>query len=1331
MAKETSGYIAPQYFYWETLEGGGKYISNDKTNYVMNQYDDGYGKYWDYPKKKVYYYGEYGDVTGWDWEYILDANGKHPTVSGSGAKLTGTSKADDIHNGGNNTNIDAGKGNDDIWNGGNNVKIIAGNNNDNIGNGGKNVNINAGSGNDYIYNDGSKVTILAGNGNDTIENKGSKVTIDAGTGKDSIINSGSKVSINATADNKGDLILNGYYDRWWYGDPVGDGGDNVTILAGSGNDTIYNYDGSKVIIEAGAGDDSIFNKSSSVLINTGDGENLVSIYGGEYITLKTGNNIDSVIVNSASVSIQSGAGKNLISLEGSKGSVSIIGGENEIFFDTGGNVVYTNDKDDSITVVNGDDNNTLNTGAGNDTVWIKETGGRSWAPFVVDTGYGNDSIRNEGEGVSINSGYGKDTVENRGQYVTIQSSDPNTATGKNLVKNHAEAVTIQGGGDSDTIKNYKTNNVSINGGRGNDVIKLYSLDSMKNIINTALTPLLKGIFDLTLVETTNGIIDTCNNVATSIVDVEKLSNVEPFYREKNQSKVRKKLKEISKETGSINDNLKKLEYALDMAGYGDNAGRINRLRNGIGKVKKIADKWLALLDVNDVASGMVKEYADSEILSTMAKEIASGFEKDEDGNLTFAWEKSSGNPATIQGGKGNDKIYGDEQASYLYEYKAGDGKDTIFNWNANDTLSISGGTYTGKIVGSDYVVTVGKGSVTFKNYTSRRRRQGYEYLPCQIDGKEANGNYHTPSNTYNQPPTPPPEGISVEGGDLTVDENFSGEINLTKSYAEHVTRVNTSKSVNTVEIIGGDNVGTIRAGKGHDRVSNTRSFTVIHTGAGKDIVLSSGDSNSIDSGADNDVIVNVGDQNSIDAGAGNDTIISDGKKNLFVVADGGNKIIYGLGATDTLQIVDDSGTYSKKIKGDDLIITADDSKITLAGAKDLKKVHIKTTKTKGRNVRNDYDNEFILGTSKADTIENNGDNVTISGGKGNDFVDDWGIGTAYVYSAGNDTIQNFNELDTIVLGSVKVNSSVRADDTVTLKLNNKKTLTLTNYWTDKVNVVSSLDDAKTWNIIKNDDSSVKVKGTSKADYIENHGDNVTISGSKGNDYVTGWGIGRAYVYSAGNDTLQDFNEFDTIVLGSVKVNSSVRTAGTVTLKLSNKKTLTMTDYWDDKVNVVNSVSDVKKINVIRNDKEGVSVKGTKQNDYIESWYEKVTIAGGSGDDTIDNNGSKTSINGGAGDDSIRTWGSDVTIEGGKGNDSLWGGDDATKFIYKYGDDNDVIYGFDDNDTLTLDGLDFTSSYKNETLTLKVTDGSITFRNFNTEVFHINIKTYRISGSKLK
>lgn len=185
--------------------------------------------------------------------------------------------------------------------------------------------------------------------------------------------------------------------------------------------------------------------------------------------------------------------------------------------------------------------------------------------------------------------------------------------------------------------------------------------------------------------------------------------------------------------------MKKLEYAIDTAGYGDISTGISQLRSSIGKVKKVVIKWLALLDVKDVFTGMMKEYDDIEIASTIVKEIASNFEKEENGNLTFVLEKSAGDPATIYGGKGNDKIYGNDLgfASYVYEYKAGDGKDTIFNWNANDTLSISGDSYTGKIVNNDYIVYVGKGSVTFKNYTRRRRAKNYEDIPCRIEGKQA------------------------------------------------------------------------------------------------------------------------------------------------------------------------------------------------------------------------------------------------------------------------------------------------------------------------------------------------------------------------------------------------------------------------------------------------------------------------------------------------------------------------------------------------------------------------------------------------------------------
>ena len=89
---------------------------------------------------------------------------------------------------------------------------------------------------------------------------------------------------------------------------------------------------------------------------------------------------------------------------------------------------------------------------------------------------------------------------------------------------------------------------------------------------------------------------------------------------------------------------------------------------------------------------------------------------------------------------------------------------------------------------------------------------------------------------------------------------------------------------------------------------------------------------------------------------------------------------------------------------------------------------------------------------------------------------------------------------------------------------------------------------------------------------------------------------------------------------------------------------------------------------------------------------------------------------------------DNTILG--GNDSLWGGAGADKFFYSAGDGKDVIFGFDNKDTLTLDGLDFKASYKNEILTLKVDGGSVTLKDFSAKTFHINDDVYKLSGSKL-
>ena len=125
-----------------------------------------------------------------------------------------------------------------------------------------------------------------------------------------------------------------------------------------------------------------------------------------------------------------------------------------------------------------------------------------------------------------------------------------------------------------------------------------------------------------------------------------------------------------------------------------------------------------------------------------------------------------------------------------------------------------------------------------------------------------------------------------------------------------------------------------------------------------------------------------------------------------------------------------------------------------------------------------------------------------------------------------------------------------------------------------------------------------------------------------------------------------------------------------------------------------------------------------------------TVKGVKSLDGIRAGGNKISISGDADDDSIKIMGKSTTVTGGKGNDTLWGSSYADSFIYSAGDGKDIIYGFDDKDTLTLDDLDFISSYKNNSLALTVNGGSVTFKDFTATTFNINGDDYKISGAKL-
>ena len=146
--------------------------------------------------------------------------------------------------------------------------------------------------------------------------------------------------------------------------------------------------------------------------------------------------------------------------------------------------------------------------------------------------------------------------------------------------------------------------------------------------------------------------------------------------------------------------------------------------------------------------------------------------------------------------------------------------------------------------------------------------------------------------------------------------------------------------------------------------------------------------------------------------------------------------------------------------------------------------------------------------------------------------------------------------------------------------------------------------------------------------------------------------------------------------------------------------------------------------IIHGNNKNNIITGGKNNDKIYGGAGKDTIYGGKGNDILYGDKGNDKIYGGNGKD---------TIYGGKGNDSLWGNAGSDIFIYEKGDGKDIIYGFDSKDTLTIDNLDFTTSYSKSkgTITFKVDGGSITLKDFTATTFHINDDIYKISGSKLK
>ena len=294
-----------------------------------------------------------------------------------------------------------------------------------------------------------------------IENYDPDILISGSDGDDTIYNAGNNVSINAAAGNDSvfisvveNVIINGGEDN----DTLDNYGDHVTMNGDAGNDLLYNGGGIHyVTMNGGEGKDSIINYGTQVSIDGGLGHDFIFNYSsGDSVTIDGGSGSDTITNAGRYVSIFGGIGADKIS--NSEGNVSIDSGDN---FDTVDNlgqdvIIFTGSGNDSIH--NTGYNVLIDAGADNDTITNEET-----SQVTIYGGAGNDSIFNSAGNVTINAGCGNDYIVN---------TNPNDA----VVFQYSFAD------DSDSILGFSSNStLQIVGGTKNYSVETSGNDLIVNI----------------------------------------------------------------------------------------------------------------------------------------------------------------------------------------------------------------------------------------------------------------------------------------------------------------------------------------------------------------------------------------------------------------------------------------------------------------------------------------------------------------------------------------------------------------------------------------------------------------------------------------------------------------------------------------------------------------------------------------------------------------------------------------------------------------------------------------------------------------------------------
>ena len=424
-----------------------------------------------------------------------------------------------------------------------------------------------------------------------------------------------------------------------------------------------NYDDNK-LINGTSSADSIFNTGSKVTISGGDGSDTVdngdwTVIGGSYIDsewkIRAGSKTS--LFGGSKVSINGGKGDDAIENYGS--NVSISGGsDNDYVENYRSNVLISGDNgNDRINnyllypdyypltadLITAPDNSTLLGGEGDD--YIFNEGGSN---VSINGGAGDDRILNyyleedyiNSKNVTIDGGDGNDFISN-GELGAEGSNNVsiNAGSGNDTVYNNADNATIKTGAGNDSIKNVYSDSVAIDAGAGND-----------SIYNAGIATIDAGAG--------NDSIYNYNGRAT----INAGAGNDTINNQRSSATI---------DAGAGNDSIYNNGDAIIYAGAGDDTvslgGHYFYTSGGYAKFVTID---------GGTGNDFICAEKGAESVSINGGE----------GNDTISCPYAK--DVTIIGGKGNDLISIGSGTNNLIKYSLGDGKDTIYGFNDDDSIQL-------------------------------------------------------------------------------------------------------------------------------------------------------------------------------------------------------------------------------------------------------------------------------------------------------------------------------------------------------------------------------------------------------------------------------------------------------------------------------------------------------------------------------------------------------------------------------------------------------------------------------------------------------------------